>query len=302
MNNVYFSSNGFTSTEGNYLCNIAKELTEGINERLEKVEFYNTEIQAIGSSQKQLLSKGTESLSNISLDLQAISDLNSFCAWVREAIKEKENEYNRVSDITLSEWAELFNVTMPECPKFPKAPSPINEDDVMNTWDINKRCKYLRLEAFAATFGKYIHPRGAYNEARKKAHTAINNPITKEGSGRDTILFTTNMSVPIEEVDNTFLQLQNTYRGYEKELNSMKAELKEAVMEHSRKSWEIQRQNLENYEVLRDEFNTKTAGLTAQYGTWKTNELERISKLKITVPDSLKSIFKKIKEAGDASK
>ena len=50
------------------------------------------------------------------------------------------------------------------------------------------------------------------------------------------------------------------------------------------------------------DYNSKWAELRSQFTTWRTNELEKISKLKITIPDNLKATFKVIVEVGDASK
>lgn len=135
--------------------------------------------------------------------------MNSFCAWVREAIKEKEGMIGKVSATMLGQ-----GIGLPEA-----LPSP-TEETIIKSWDINKRNKFLRLEAFASTYGKYIHPKGAFSKARKEVHAAENCPIYKEGSGRDLILY---YQDPTIEVDN--MSLQDTYRSYEKELNALKEEV-----------------------------------------------------------------------------
>ena len=111
-------------------------------------------------------------------DLEKVAAMNSFCAWVREAIKEKEGMIGKVSATMLGQ-----GIGLPEA-----LPSP-TEETIIKSWDINKRNKFLRLEAFASTYGKYIHPKGAFSKARKEVHAAENCPIYKEGSGRDLILY-----------------------------------------------------------------------------------------------------------------
>ena len=229
MNNCYFSNEGMTSTTANYYANIAKELQNAALERLNSVKFYNTSIAVIGSSEKQVMSEGNKHLDFVVQDLLTVSSMNAFCAWIREAIKEKEEQQRAILRTSVEEWARTMGYTMPVSPTAPKNTACYTEQDVINSWDINKRNKYLRCEAFAATFGKYIHPEGAYNKARKKAHTALNNPITTEGEGRDMILYYTGPSVNINDVDALFLSLQDQYRSYEKELNQLKAEIKETV-------------------------------------------------------------------------
>jgi hypothetical protein len=228
--------------------------------------------------------------------------MNAFCAWVREAIKEKEAQQGVINRTDIEDWLKSNGIEIPVAPEYPRDPISVSEESVINSWDINKRNKYLRLEAFAATYGKYIHPDGAYSKARKKAHTALNNPITKEGTGRDMVLYYTEPSVAIEDVDGLFLALQSEYRGYEKELNQMKAEIKETVNGLTRGLYTTHQVALDNWKEKHREYSALWTDLRAKFTTWRTNELERISNLKITIPDNLKETFFKIKEIADASK
>jgi hypothetical protein len=302
MNNVYFANEGMTSTTANFYANIAKELQNAATERLNSVKFFKTSVAVIGSREKQLMEAGNESLDFIPDDLKTLAEMNAFCAWVREAIKEKESQITTVNRGSLETWAKAMGIELPVMPEYPRDPKIPSETDVINSWDINKRNRYLRLEAFAATLGKYIHPDGAYSRARKRAHTAINNPITKEGTGRDMVLYYTESSVNIKSVDDMFMALQDQYRGYEQELNQMKAEIKDTVNNLTREAYDAHSKECDKYNELSRAFNTAWGDLRTQFTTWRTNELERISKLKITIPDNLKATFKVIVEVGDASK
>ena len=302
MNNVYFSNEGMTSTTANYYANIAKEYQNAATERLNSVKFFNTSVAVIGSNEKQLMSRGVDSLEFIQEDLQLLASLNAFCAWVREAIKEKEAQSYAVNQLTMEDWAKQQGIQIPIAPICPKDPKLTSEKDVIDSWDINKRNKYLRLEAFAATLGKYIHVDGAYNKARKKAHQALNSPITSVGSGRDMVLYYTEESIDIAAVDGVFMTLQEQHRGYEKELNQMKAELKDTVSELVRKAWDQHQVALDHYQGELRAYGTAISALRAQFNTWRTNELERISKYKITIPDNLRKVFDMLQAVGDTSK
>lgn len=302
MNNVYFANEGMTSTTANFYANIAKELQNAATERLNSVKFFKTSVAVIGSKEKQLMEAGNESLDFIPDDLKTLAEMNAFCAWVREAIKEKESQMTTVNRGSIETWAKAMGIELPVMPEYPRDPKIPSETDVINSWDINKRNKYLRLEAFAATLGKYIHPDGAYSRARKRAHTAINNPITKEGTGRDMVLYYTESSVNIKSVDDMFMALQDQYRGYEQELNQMKAEIKDTVNNLTREAYDSHAKECDKYNELSRAYNTAWGDLRTQFTTWRTNELERISKLKITIPSALKETFNKIKEIADASK
>jgi Txe/YoeB family toxin of Txe-Axe toxin-antitoxin module len=302
MNNVYFSNEGMTSTTANFYANIAKELQNAAAERLNSVKFFKTSVAVIGSNEKQVMEEGNTSVDFIYKDLQTLAEMNAFCAWIREAIKEKEAQQTAVNRCSLETWAADSGIELPVAPEYPRDPKIPTETDVINSWDINKRNKYLRLEAFAATLGKYIHPEGAYSKARKKAHTALNNPITKEGTGRDMILYYTEPSVDIELVDDVFMKLQDQYRGYEQELNQMKAEIKDLVNNLTRDAYDIHAKECDKYTELTRNYQAAWGNLRTKFTTWRTNELERISKLKIVIPSALKNTFTCIKEIADASK
>lgn len=302
MINVYFGENGLTSTSASYYANIAKELQNAAAERLNSVKFFKTSVAVIGSNERQLMSDGNKTLDFIEKDLETLSAMNAFCAWVREAIKEKEEQQRLVNKLDIESWAKQQGIEIPVQPKHPKDPDLISELDVIESWDINKRSKYLDIEAKAATIGKQIHPEGALSKARKKAHTAVNNPITKEGTGRDMILYYTEETVSLKEVDNLFMYLQDKYRSYEKELNQMKAEIKETVNDLTRKANEQYQKEVDEWKAANHEFSAAWSTIRTQYNTWRTNELERISKLKITIPNRLKETFNLIKAIGDTSK
>lgn len=302
MNNVFFGENGLTSTSANYYANIAQEMVQSIIERLNSVKFYQIEVSSIAGGDKQLMAVGQTSLDFIKEDLKRVSEINSFCAWVREAIKMKEELSNKVNLTGLDCWADKVGRIVPNYPEYPNVIEKVTEKTVVETWDTNKRNKYLRLEAFAATYGKYIHPKGAFSNARKEVHSASNYPIYKEGSGRDLLLYHQTPTIQPEKIDALFMELQDIYRSHEKELNAMKAELKEEVNKLSREA-EIAYQNkLQEYKKSLDECNVTMAALKSSYNNWITSEQERISKLKIVLPPNLLEIFEEVKKQGDSSK
>ena len=298
MNNVYFSNEGMTSTTANFYANIAKELQNAATERLNNVKFFKTSVAVIGSADKQLMSTGNVDLDFIIPDLDIVSSYNAFCAWVREAIKEKDNQIAEVNRTSLDEWASANGIELPKAPQVPKDPCVFTEQDVLNTWDINKLNKYYKLEAYASTIGNYIHPGKAvknYNDARIAMHNAINNPITKEGSGRDTILYYVETTIEPDVVDAQFLKMQDLHRKYEKELNAMKAELKETVNNMNQQRYDEYQVKIDAYYAEHREYKAWQNEMRNKLNKWKVSETERLSKLKIVVPKDLKDIFQKVK-------
>ena len=298
MNNVYFGNEGMTSTTANHYANIAKEMIKSTEKKLYGVKFYQTSISAIGSTAKQLMSQGSSDISFIDEALREIAEANSFCAWVREAIKEKEAQQLAVNRKDLYEWMKEQGIEIKKEPEYPESQSIISEEDIINTWDINKRNKYLRLEAFASTIGNYIHPGKNvknYNDARRAMHHAVNNPITKEGSGRDTVLYYSETTVDPDVVDAQFLKMQDMHRSYEKELNAMKAELKETVNNTNQQRYDAYQVKIDAYYAEQREYNAWHNEMRNKLNKWRVSETERLSKLKIVVPKDLSGIFQKVK-------
>lgn len=296
MNNVYFGEKGITSTEGNFLANISKEMQNAATERLNGVKFFSTSVAVIGSNEKQQMSVGTTDLSFIDSDLEAIAMSNAFCAWVREAIKEKEEQLKALNYIKVENWAKEQGIEIPDYPSQTYNMPTITEEGVINMWDRDKRMRYLYLEAFASTYGKYIHPDGAYNKARKAAHSYIANPIRTEGNGRDTVLYYREPSTDINCVDAKFLALQEIYRTHEKELNQLKAEVKETVNELIRQAQEKYQEENTLYMERVKEHNSFMDNVRSKFTAWKASESERISKLKIAIPPVLEPIYQVLKK------
>lgn len=300
-NNVFFGNEGLTSTSANYYANVAQEMIQAATERLNGVKFYQVSVASIGGGEKQLMTVGQTSLDFIKDDLEKSAEMNSFCAWVREAIKKKEELISHTTAYSIEEWAIENNVEIPEQPQYPNRPPKADEKEVMDSWDANKRNKYLRLEAFASTYGKYIHPKGAFSKARKDVHAAENCPIYKEGTGRDLILYYQDPTIKVEDVDAMFMSLQDTYRSYEKELNAMKAELKETVNKLDMTREKEYQDRMAEFKADYERYNSKTLEFRSQFNNWKTSEQERISQLKIILPKNLLRIFEEIKKQGDPS-
>lgn len=298
---VFFGNEGLTSTSANYYANVAQEMIQAATERLNSVRFYQVFVASIGGGEKQLMTVGQTSLDFIKDDLEKSAEMNSFCAWVREAIKKKEELISYTTACSIEKWARENNVEIPEQPQYPDSPIKADEKEVMDSWDANKRNKYLRLEAFASTYGKYIHPKGAFSKARKDVHAAENCPIYKEGSGRDLILYYQDPTIEVEKVDNMFMSLQDTYRSYEKELNALKAELKEEVNKLSNTQEQEYREKMAEFKAKYDKYTSELGELRSRFNSWKTSEMERISKLKIALPKNLLDIFEEIRRQGDPS-
>lgn len=297
MNNVFFGTTGLSSTEANFLANMASEQVKGLQEAIDGISFYRKDMQLIGSHEWTSLQIGCQDVNFVYDNLKKISEINSFIAWVREAIKAKEAMLEDVEDTDVVDWCEMNGKEYPEYPDPIKNYENFTESDLLDEWDAEKRNKYFMLEAFAATYGKYIHPNGAFSKARKTLHSIIVKSTTTSGEGRDTIIYHDQPSINPEVVEETFMNLQSTYRNYEKELNFLKAEIKEEVNKRNKQRKDEYIKRLTERDNAMVDIVNRRDMLAAEYQKWQISENERIANLRIIVPKALESIFQTIKEA-----
>ena len=274
---IFFGESGLTTTSANHIANIAKEKYQLLLKQLETITLYNTNIGLIGS-EKQPLSYGVETLSNVKPSLETIAQLKSLIAWLREAIKAKERLFEDVK-------SENFGLV---APIQPICENVMTEDEYVAAWSIKKRNRYYFLETMCATIGSYIHPNGAFAKAREEYMNKLTNPLRVVGQGRDTTIYEYVPSVDSEEVENTFMTLQSEYRSYQSELNSLKYEIEEAIRSDNLAKSNKYSSEMRNYEASLENYN-------AEIKTLRLKENERISNLKIIIPDSLQKIYQEVK-------
>jgi hypothetical protein len=207
---IFLGVNGLTSTSANFIANIAKEMYQEEETKLDNVRFYTTTISLIGSTEKHTISEGVNTTCDICPSLERIAKLKSLIAWLREGIKAKENLIKEVASATYKDYDMIP-------PERPVKEDYITADDVIGTFRIKELNRYYHLETFCATIGKYIHNNGSFSKEREKLHKVIVEPHEVDGSGRDAILYTKKPSVHINEVEDTFMNLQQLYREYQAE-------------------------------------------------------------------------------------
>lgn len=291
VNDIYISKDGImTSTSANHLANLAKECKETIIKELEQCSFVNSDIYLISKSDATTLNIGwkEDKLNRLSSKIKTLGELNSFCAWCREAIdyKKKMIDYWRNYN-NLEEIAELNEIVIPTV----VYPEHITEETVKNNWPIKKLNKYLYLESMAAIYGKYIHPNGVISKARSYAYSQANQGRIKSGSGRDTVIESFELSVNQENIESIYMQLQNEYRSYESQLNVLKTELND----------EVNSRNAEMDRNYSDEIKRKNNimdSIIAIQTNLINEKVREISKLKINLPEELKDIYNRLNSLG----
>ena len=294
MNNVFFENGFMTSTEAQNICNIAKEAVTNEHERLSAVSFYDTEIASIISPEAFIKTKiSPNDISWISESLDKIGRYNALNAWLKEAIKAKEEAMDEVDimDVTTLDFYEDY--IKPEEPTI--GYDSFDEEKVMSEWSADKLNRYYTLNSEAAVIGKYIHDSGAIAKARKDLVNKMANPSTVSGQGRETIVFKYIPSVDTEIVEGIYMSLLAKHRKLNAELNSLKAEIKETINKKNIEASIAFRDKHTEWEYKISEYYSLVKQRDAKINEYKISEKERISKLKINVPSSLMDTYKEIK-------
>ena len=294
MNNVFFENGFMTSTEAQNICNIAKEAVTNEHERLSAVSFYNTEIASIISPEAFIKTKiSPNDISWISESLDKIGRYNALNAWLKEAIKAKEEAMDEVDimDVTTLDFYEDYIKPVEPTIGY----NSFDEEQVMSEWSADKLNRYYTLNSEAAVIGKYIHDSGAIAKARKDLVNKMANPSTVSGQGRETIVFKYIPSVDTEVVEGIYMSLLAKHRKLNAELNSLKAEIKETVNKKNIEASIAFRDKHTEWEYKISEYYSLVKQRDAKINEYKISEKERISKLKINVPSSLMDTYKEIK-------
>ena len=293
---VFFKKEGeegvaLTSTSANHIANLAKEYIQGVETQLNNICFFNVEVALVGSTGGASTIQTGESLEvldSLQSLLEGVAQAKSLIAWLREAIKAKENLMKDLQTISLEDWCKENGIAKPEAPNYGHV---LTEIEYYISLPIKERNRYYQLETEAAVLGKYIHPDGCLSDARKELKDKLQHPHKVDGKGRDALIYTYTPTVDVAEIDNVFFELQKKYREIQAQLNAIKYSCKQAINESTNKV------NTE-YMAASQKYQAELKDVLGAFKTWKDEKSQEYSKLKIVVPNSLLGIYNTINSLG----
>lgn len=280
MDKVYFSDKGLTSTSANFIANQAKEYVQTINERLDNISFINGSIALVGGNFTST-QQGEITLDWVPTALNQVTQAYSLIAWLREAIKAKGALQKEIASTDLYKWCVDNKV---DYPQIPEQEPILTKEEVIDSWPIKDRNHYLSLSTKVSVYGKFIHPKGQYSEARKELKEKINNPVSYQESGRDTIIKKYAPSVSPDTVDKEFFDLQSEWRKAQAELNSYEHKIQLAIDKDTN-------EKNSKFEQEYKDYQNKVQTASAMLKTWKDKSQQEIADLKIVIPDALRDIY-----------
>lgn len=283
INRVFFGEKGITSTSANHLANLAKECMESNRRALEGVGFITSTVRLLNGGEAAILTEGRNEqyLSSVPELLKEIAEMNTFCAWMREAIKAKDEELSLIDNANLCDYFE-------DLPETPERGIMWNEKDAIATFSIAERMEYYSLEAEAATLGKFIHPDKPFSVARTDMMKRMVQPNKLVGEGVNAMMYHFVPSISSDLVEDYYMQLQQKHRNVEGALNKYKYRIKKLVEEH----------NLElgrKYRDAREVYNMTMQTKGTEFRAWQIEERSKIAALKIVIPEALTKTYEKLK-------
>jgi hypothetical protein len=288
INEIFFDNHGLTSTSASHLADLAQEVIAGCEAKLKNLTFVTTKVDIVGSASESgktvNIGYDEKMLEQVRPLLEEIASMNAFCAWMREAVKAKDKELKRVINLTFEEWCSDKKIEIPSRPEYPEK---TKETDIIAQLNIKERNRYFQLEAVAATIGKYIHPGGAFSVAREELQNKMVKPYSTDGNGKDTLIYAHTPSVNPQRVEDVFFELQKWHRQNERELNKMKFAIKKQAEKNTLEDIQQFKQALEHEKQ-------RHMQLFTQYKEWQLEERERISRLKIVVPEALQDTYERL--------
>ena len=284
---IFFGESGFTTTSANHISNLAKEAYQSLENKLASVKFYTREVRLLSGTESSTLEEGQDSI-DVESDLLEIAQLKSLIAWLREAIKAKDNLIKEARNLSEDVIAEALGIEMPA---YPKSYTRLTEDDVVATWGIKQRNRFYYVDTLCSTFGKYIHPNGDFARAKEDLLKALKEPRTTSGSGRDMVIFTKVPTISVKEVEDAFFNLQKRYRAFQSELNAMKHQIEVALQAD-----DLEKSSLEVKES--SDYRNQMKEINAKISDYRSKEICKAQNLKIILPDSLQNICQKVQTLG----
>lgn len=284
----FFGANGLTSTSANHVANMAKEFCDSKQELLRAINFITAETSAAGNKYVTQKESSKEFvLSEVPAIVKDIQEATRLIAWIREALKAKENASEELP--TWDEWYK--ETTGNDVPEMPFQEKLLTEEEIIAGWDQDKYCSLFGHQTNASVIGQLIHNNGPIVSARKRFNNKIANPVDVANNGRDLTVTEYKSSFTADEVEDMFFKLQDAHRDEQAKYNKLRYEIDSAIQDDKiRKEKE--------YDKAYSEYSSLKNTIMNQYVAYISEKKKEIYDLKIVIPDSLKGIYDKVKALG----
>ena len=299
FNDIYFTTEeGMTSTSAQHVSAMANVMVQDIKQHIMGLRLYQKSIRVIGDAEVTVETVNN-TLPEIAESVKRICKANALIAWLREAVKEREQAQKYVSDMSLDDWMKKQGIDKPAMPQPPQMPR-INFQDYNTILDtgltVKEYNRFVELNSALAVYGEMIHEKGLLTRQKSELARIMQNPTEVKESGRDTIITTYKVDVNISaDIDNLYTELQSEYRKLQAEKNGIEAKFSNLAMDYQTRKNDEWKAAKAQYDRDLQKVNSELVGIQTQMKEWKKQRLEELAALKIIIPDALKPLYKELK-------
>ena len=299
FNDIYFTTEeGMISTSAQHVSAMANVMVQDIKQHIMGLRLYEKSIRVIGDAEVTVETVNN-TLPEIAESVKRICKANALIAWLREAVKEREQAQKYVSDMSLDDWMKKQGIEKPAVPQPPQMPR-INFQDYNTILDtgltVKEYNRFVELNSALAVYGEMIHEKGLLTRQKSELARIMQNPTEVKESGRDTIITTYKVDVNISaDIDNLYTELQSEYRKLQAEKNGIEAKFSNLAMDYQTRKMDEWKAAKAQYDRDLQKVNSELVGIQTQMNDWKKQRLEELAALKIIIPDALKPLYKELK-------
>ena len=297
FNDIYFGEEGMTSTSAQHVSAMANVMVQDVKQHLMGLRLYEKSIRVIGDVECKV-EEVNNTLPEISEGVKQICKANALIAWLREAVKEREQAQQYIQDMTLDKWMELQGIEKPASPVPPMMPK-INFQDYKTILDtglsVKEYNRFVELNSALAVYGEMIHDKGLLTRQKNELARILQNPTEVKESGRDTIITTYKVDVNVSvDIDKLYTELQSEYRKLQAEKNGIEAKFSNMATAYQTRKMEEWKAAKAQYDRDLTRVNSELVGIQTQMQEWKKQRLEELAALKIIIPNDLKALYKSL--------
>ena len=297
FNDIYFGEEGMTSTSAQHVSAMANVMVQDVKQHLMGLRLYEKSIRVIGDVECKV-EEVNNTLPEISDGVKQICKANALIAWLREAVKEREQAQQYIQDMTLDKWMELQGIEKPTSPQPPMMPK-INFQDYNTILEtgltVKEYNRFVELNSALAVYGEMIHDKGLLTRQKNELARIMQNPTEVKESGRDTIITTYKVDVNIGvDLDKLYTELQSEYRKLQAEKNGIEAKFSNMAMAYQTRKMEEWKAAKAQYDRDLTRVNSELVGIQTRMQEWKKQRLEELAALKIIIPNDLKALYKSL--------
>lgn len=294
----FFGTNGLTSTSANYVMTKAKEITRLLG-NLDNLNFCNVFVEDLNSTDNRVIVEegiNEEAFKALTDQVKMKAKLNALISWLAEAIKGREYQLSEIDDMSYQDWLrDVKGITdltygIPDV-EGDMMPHYINDIEyIEQNFNVKELNEYLFLENMCAAMGKFVHPYGAYAKAKERAEKENGKHYLKETRASN-LIYTTEVSVPLDDIAETFFKIQDEHREYQKRFNEIRFRVEKAVQQHN----DEEKSRIKQLDLDRKDRITKMSAIRAKHekemNEWKIAKRNELRSAKIIIPNDLRDAY-----------